>query len=94
MIFFHIFVIIFFHFFTSFFLLISKVDVSLNESGEQVDKYIIEDKLGEGQHSIVRGCRVVESGINKYFAVKIIGKDRVRCIEGVLRIEQEIVIHI
>ena len=78
-------------------------DKFLIENENRIGDYTVLDKLGEGQFSIVKRCRkhvrretvisvVVGSEINapKPVAVKQISKDKIRCIEEVLRIEREL----
>lgn len=82
------------------------VDKFLCETDGTIGKYLISTKLGEGQFSVVKLCHKKPLGakdtkgfnnfqesnakMDEKMAVKIIDKMKVRSIEGVLRIEQEI----
>ena len=69
-----------------------QVDKTLVETDEKVGQYIVEQKLGDGQHSIVRKCSLKDGNTKQSFAIKIIAKDRIRSIDGVLRVEEELVV--
>ena len=57
------------------------------EGNLRVEDYSLEKKIGEGQHSVVKLGAV---GSGEKYAVKIIAKDRIRSVDGLLRLEKEI----
>lgn len=65
---------------------IPSADKTIIETDDKIGDYLLGEKLGEGQNSVVK--KSILNG--KPVAVKIIAKDRVRSIEGLLRIEQEL----
>ena len=51
-----------------------------------LDGYILERKIGEGQHSVVK----LASHEKDKYAIKVIAKDRIRSVDGLLRLEREL----
>ena len=62
------------------------VDKDIVEDDNRLQDYFFEKKIGEGQHSVVK---LATKERNKY-AIKMISKDRIRSVDGLLRLEKEI----
>ena len=56
------------------------------EMNNCLDEYTFEKKIGEGQHSVVR----LASSAGEKYAIKVINKERIRSVDGLLRLEKEI----
>lgn len=67
-----------------------KIDVQLRESYETAGGYSLGYVIGEGQFSTVRKCKKIGSRDDMEFAVKIIKKENILSIDGVLKMEREL----